>query len=113
LSSLLGLSPPPAPHDGTEKLFISFWDGNLRDIIEDIVPGGVSIRDSNRDTSMCSQRPDYAIYTVRSVYFRERRNHRAIRRILELSSGTKSPGYMIQLLMFWVNYQTSQVYILA
>ena len=40
------LGEPPG-NDATENAFTSFWDSNLREIVEIVVPGGVSIRGSN------------------------------------------------------------------
>jgi hypothetical protein len=49
------------PENGTENAFISFWDGNMRKIIETLIPEGVSIRDSCHHTSTGKLRPDLGI----------------------------------------------------
>lgn len=49
----------PPPEDGTEASFHSFWDDNIRKILELLVPSGKSIRDSSRRTSTQKNRPDY------------------------------------------------------
>jgi hypothetical protein len=49
-----------APLDnGAEASFISFWDRNVREILEVLLPQGKSIRDSNLQTSARKLRPDY------------------------------------------------------
>jgi hypothetical protein len=50
---------PTPPEDGTEPSFISFWDYNIRRILELLVPTGKSIRDSSCHTSTQKSRPDY------------------------------------------------------
>jgi len=50
---------PAPPEDGTEAPFHSFWDDNIRKILELLVPSGKSIRDSNRHTGTRKLRPDY------------------------------------------------------
>jgi hypothetical protein len=52
------LDAPPA--EGTENSFISFWDKNARNILEFLVPGGRSTRNSNLHTATMLLRPDYA-----------------------------------------------------
>ena len=46
--------------DSTEDLFHSFWDRNLRAILEIILPRGRSIRNSNQHTETGVLRPDFA-----------------------------------------------------
>ncbi|KAF8630512.1 hypothetical protein AX17_005404 [Amanita inopinata Kibby_2008] len=48
------------PMTGTENSFHSFWDQNVRDILEIVVPCGRSMRNSSRHTAAWSLRPDYA-----------------------------------------------------
>jgi hypothetical protein len=43
--------------DGTEASFISFWDVNIRWILEYLIPEGKSIRDSSEDTEQESYGP--------------------------------------------------------
>jgi hypothetical protein len=56
-SSALDNSPPP--HDGTEHVFISFWDSNIRGVIEALISGGVSIRDGSCHLCTASQKPSF------------------------------------------------------
>jgi hypothetical protein len=65
--SLISRSPPP---DGTESLFISFWDANIRWILEYLIPEGKSIRDSNEDTGTGNLRPDYGFLLENLCVFR-------------------------------------------
>ncbi|KAI9455621.1 hypothetical protein HD554DRAFT_2178403 [Boletus coccyginus] len=48
------------PYDGTQRAFISFWDNNIRDIVELLLPTGWSIRNSKEHTATMRCRPDYA-----------------------------------------------------
>ncbi|KAI9455635.1 hypothetical protein HD554DRAFT_267293 [Boletus coccyginus] len=48
------------PYDGTQPAFISFWDNNIRDIMELLLPTGRSIRNSKEHTATMRCRPDYA-----------------------------------------------------
>jgi hypothetical protein len=49
-----------APLDsGNESSFHSFWDLNIRDILELLIPNGTSIRDSSPHSSTKKLRPDY------------------------------------------------------
>lgn len=50
---------PAPPDDGTEASFHSFWDDNIRKILELLVPSGKSIRDSSHHTNTEKLRPDY------------------------------------------------------
>jgi hypothetical protein len=47
------------PEDGTEASFHSFWDDNIRKILELLVPSGKSVRDSSCHTNARKLRPDY------------------------------------------------------
>ncbi|CAA7260723.1 unnamed protein product [Cyclocybe aegerita] len=49
----------PPPSSGTEDSFHSFWDRNIRHIIELLIPSGKSIRNSNQHTATRKLRPDY------------------------------------------------------
>jgi hypothetical protein len=51
---------PPPPNDRTEASFISFWDDNIRNILELLVPSGESVRDSDNHASTRKLKPDYA-----------------------------------------------------
>jgi hypothetical protein len=59
---------PPA--GGTYKSFYSFWDKNIRDILELLVPGGKSIRNGNQRTATMNMRPDYAFVVNKLCAFR-------------------------------------------
>ena len=50
---------PAPPDDGTEVSFISFWDNNIRKILELLVPSGKSIRDFSHHTSAQKNGLDY------------------------------------------------------
>ncbi len=52
------VSDPP-PQSGTEASSHSFWDQNVRSILELLIPVGRSIRDSSWHTATGSLRPDY------------------------------------------------------
>jgi hypothetical protein len=56
-SAAISMQPPGK--DGSENSFITFWDSNFRNFVDLLVPDGVSIRNSNRDTSTASFRPDF------------------------------------------------------
>jgi hypothetical protein len=58
------------PMDGTENSFHSFWDRNLRDILEIILPRGRSIRNSHQNTETGVLRPDYAFLLKLLALFR-------------------------------------------
>ena len=60
---------PPALN-GTEKLFHSFWDTNIRDILEIVLPRGRSIRHSSRNTETGNLRPNYAYLLKNLALFR-------------------------------------------
>lgn len=52
------VSTPPPP-DGTESSFHYFWDANIRNVLELLIPTGRSIRDSNENTETGRLRPDF------------------------------------------------------
>ncbi|KAM6493366.1 hypothetical protein JOM56_011500 [Amanita muscaria] len=58
------------PTTGTETSFIQFWDNNVRFLLELLVPGGRSIRNSNQHTATGSLRPDYAFIVSKLCTFR-------------------------------------------
>jgi hypothetical protein len=62
----------PPNNDSTENAFHSFWDSNIRQVMETLVPDGISIRDSNRRTSTASaaQRPDFGFLYLNLCPFR-------------------------------------------
>jgi hypothetical protein len=47
------------PIEGTRKFFISFWDRNIREILELFLPYGESIRNSNEHAATGILRPNY------------------------------------------------------
>jgi hypothetical protein len=57
-------------NDATESAFHSFWDSNIRGIMEALIPGGISIHDSNRHTSTDAQRPDFGFLYLDICLFR-------------------------------------------
>jgi hypothetical protein len=58
------------PISGTEDSFHSFWDKNVRDILELLIPNGKSTRNSSRHTATGSLRPDYAFLIYKFCPFR-------------------------------------------
>jgi hypothetical protein len=58
------------PHSGTESTFHSFWDANVRKILELLLPGGRSMRDSSRHTATGLLRPDFAFILYNLCPFR-------------------------------------------
>jgi hypothetical protein len=58
------------PDSGTEDFFISFWDRNIRDILEIVVPAGRSLRNSNFNTATGNLRPDYGFLVDDRCVFR-------------------------------------------
>ena len=65
-----GLMKSPPNDDATEYAFVTFWDTNIREIMEALIPGGVSIRDSNRHTSTATQLPDFGFLYLNVCPFR-------------------------------------------
>jgi hypothetical protein len=61
---------PAPPEDGTEASFISFWDDNIRKILELLVPSGKSIRGSSCHTNTQKSRPDYGFLKNNVCSFR-------------------------------------------
>jgi hypothetical protein len=53
----LALDDSPPYFDGTVHSFISFWDSNIRKIIQALVPGGVSIRGGSNQIT--ASQPSY------------------------------------------------------
>ena len=62
------LSPPAA--SGTEDLFHSFWDQNVKDILMLILDDADIIRNSNRNTQTKKFRPDFALLKDKIAVFR-------------------------------------------
>lgn len=58
------------PISGTQRFFISFWDKNVRDVLELLLPSGRSMRDSSRHTATGNLRPDYAFILNKLCPFR-------------------------------------------
>ncbi|KAF8340989.1 hypothetical protein F5887DRAFT_1062542 [Amanita rubescens] len=63
------------PESGTEPSFHSFWDENIRRILELLVPSGTSIRGSNRRTNIKKIRPDYGFLKDNVCLFRGEEEH--------------------------------------
>ncbi|KAI6045162.1 hypothetical protein EDC04DRAFT_2889346 [Pisolithus marmoratus] len=59
-----------APDNGTEYSFVSFWDHNIRDILQSIVPTGHAIRNSNLFTSTKLYCPDFGFLLKQLCPFR-------------------------------------------
>jgi hypothetical protein len=74
--SFASLCPAPfkkqkmAPFQTAEASFISFWDQNIRLIIELLISRGRSIRDSNQHTAAGYLRPDYGFLLDKLCVFR-------------------------------------------
>ena len=62
------------PSDGTEDSFHSFWDGNIRHILELLLPTGKSFRNSGKHTATRKLRPDYAFVMNNFCPFRGEEN---------------------------------------
>jgi hypothetical protein len=60
----------PPPDSGTESAFIVFWDRNVREILEVLVPQGNSIRNTSHNTSTRASRPDYGFLLNNVCAFR-------------------------------------------
>jgi hypothetical protein len=60
----------PPPMDGTEDSFHSFWDINIRHILENVLPRGRSIRNSNFHTETGILRPNFAFLLKDLALFR-------------------------------------------
>jgi hypothetical protein len=65
-----GLVDSPPNNDATESSFHSFWDANIRKIMQGLLPGGVAIRASNCHTSTAAQRPDFGFLYFNVCTFR-------------------------------------------
>ena len=61
---------PAPPDNGTESSFISFWDDNIRRVLEMLVPLGTSVRGSNHNTSTLKIGPDYGFIIENVCPFR-------------------------------------------
>ena len=61
---------PAPPDNGTESSFISFWDDNIRRVLEMLVPLGRSVRGSNHNTSTLKIGPDYGFIIENVCPFR-------------------------------------------
>ncbi|GJJ15307.1 hypothetical protein Clacol_009583 [Clathrus columnatus] len=58
------------PLEGTGERYHGFWDRNINDIIEFLVPNGKAQRNSNQNTATKNLRPDYAFLLNRFCPFR-------------------------------------------
>ena len=61
-------SPPPP--SGTADSFHCFWDNNIRNIIEILIPSGESIRNCNHHTATNKLRPDFGFLLNTICLFR-------------------------------------------
>ena len=43
----------------SEAAFLSFWDGNVRNILQSPLPGGIPKRGTRRHTGTLAKRPDF------------------------------------------------------
>jgi len=59
----------PVDPSGTELSLISFWDGNIRGVLQRIL-GVAGIRDSNQSTCTGSLRPGFGLLLANSCVFR-------------------------------------------
>jgi hypothetical protein len=59
LSIIFTAASRPPPSNGTECAFVSFWDDNIRKIIELLIPNGTSIRNDNQHTETRNLRPSF------------------------------------------------------
>jgi len=70
LDKIFFIVAEPPPQSGTEASFHSFWDSNVRTILELLIPFGTSIRDSSRHIATGSLRPDYGFLLRNLCAFR-------------------------------------------
>lgn len=70
LDTLFFTVAQPPPSSGAENSFISFWDRNVRDVLELLVPAGYSTRNSNLHMATRALRPDYAFLLDNLCLFR-------------------------------------------
>jgi len=71
------LMDSPPPDDGTKNSFISFWDINIRRILQTLIPGGKSIRGTDQISGTASQRPDFGFLYDGICVFRGEENARS------------------------------------
>jgi hypothetical protein len=69
-ASIAALKATDPDSDGTEDSFHSFWDLNIRYLLEAVFPAGVSVRNSNRNTRTLPSMPDYGFTQNRACSFR-------------------------------------------
>ena len=70
LDKIFFIVSEPPPLSGTEASFHSFWDSNVRSILELLIPVGRSIRDSSQHTATGLLRPDYGFLLRNLCTFR-------------------------------------------
>jgi len=70
LDKIFFIVAEPPPHSRSEALFHSFWDSNVRYILELLIPSGRSIRHSSNDTATGSLRPNYGFLLRNLCTFR-------------------------------------------
>ena len=54
----------------TESTHINFWDGNIRELLEILIPEATSRRDTNKFTETGKGRPDYTLIMNNKCPFR-------------------------------------------
>ncbi|CAG8728218.1 19567_t:CDS:2, partial [Dentiscutata erythropus] len=60
----------PPSREGTERLYLSFWDTNIRFPLELLISDGISIRNSSQHSSSFSKRPNYGFIVNHICLFR-------------------------------------------
>ncbi|EXX67225.1 hypothetical protein RirG_116310 [Rhizophagus irregularis DAOM 197198w] len=58
------------PDDGTEYSFVGLWDNCIRNLLEYLIPDGVSIRNCSKFSSTRDDRPDYGLILNNVCLFR-------------------------------------------
>jgi hypothetical protein len=89
----IGATTPPS--DSTESAYIHMWDSHMSAIINQIIPHGYSIRNSNKHTDTDLLRPDWG-YLLRGICTFRGEEKRII------FSGTHPKDELIQKLVGWV-----------
>ena len=56
--------------ENTENTHINFWDGNIRELLEILIPEATSRRDTNKFTENGNSRPDYTLIMNNKCPFR-------------------------------------------
>jgi hypothetical protein len=64
------LLPPPHTPNGTDYSFVSFWDDNIRKVIEILIPSGKTIRTNKHHMEMQNLCPDFGFLLGNACPFR-------------------------------------------